>query len=115
MKPPPLLEHGESTAVLGRGSLRITLSPRWLVVRFDRRHSVLSSAIVVGGRRRAKGVAWHEVRNNELPASIDPVRLLRRRLAERGLSETVGLLTSRDLRRYVVAEQRYGAVSAQVV
>jgi len=115
MKPPPLLEKTASTLLLGSGSLRVTSSPRWLLVRFDRRHWVLSSAIVGGGRRLAKGVAWHEVRDKDLPASIDPVRLLRRRLAERGLSETVGLLTSRDLRRHVVSEQRYGDVSAQAV
>jgi len=115
MKPPALLEQAAATSVLGRGSVRVTLSPRWLVARFDRRHSVLSSAIVGGGRRGADAVTWHEVRDDELLPSIDPVRLLRRRMADRGLSTSVGLLTSRDLGRHVVAEQRYGGVSAQVV
>jgi len=95
--------------------VKISLSPRWLIVRFDREHEVLSSAIVGGGRRRTRAVAWHEVRNDELLPTVDPLRLLKRRLAERGLSAPVGMLTSRDVARYVVAERRQNGVSARVV
>jgi adenosylcobinamide amidohydrolase len=96
-------------------AMRLDLSPRWLVARFRREHSVLSSAVVRGGRRRARIVAWHEVRDDELPPEIDPVRLLRRRLADQGLRGAVGLLTSRPLGRYVVAERGYEGISARVV
>jgi adenosylcobinamide amidohydrolase len=95
--------------------VKITLAPRWLIVRFDRDHEVLSSAIVGGGARRTRIVAWHEVRNDELLPTVDPIQLLKRRLAERGLPASVGLLTSRDVGRHVVAERRMQGVSARVV
>lgn len=95
--------------------MKISLSPRWLVVRFDREHEVLSSAIVGGGLGRTRTVAWHEVHNDELLPTVDPQWLLRRRLSERGLSASVGLLTSRDVGRYVVAERRRKGISARVV
>ncbi len=107
--------QGNETVGLGGEALGITLSSRWLVVRFDGDHAVLSAAIVGGGRRRVRAVAWHEVRDSELRPPIDPARLLVRQLASRGLTGAVGLLTSRDLERYVATEHRHGAVSAQVV
>ena len=60
--------------------MSLDLSPRWLVARFHRPHSVLSSAVVRGGRCRSSLVAWHEVRDDELPLDLDPARLLGRRL-----------------------------------
>jgi len=98
-----------------RRGLQLSISPRWLTVRFDSEHSVLSSAIVGGGCRRTRDVTWHQVRDCDLTPDVDPVRLLAQRLAARGLSNSVGLLTSRDLARYVTSESRYEAVSAQVV
>jgi len=95
--------------------MQVFLSPRWLAVRFDRPHHALSSAIVGGGRRKVHDVVWHEVRNDELTPSIDPAKLLRKRLAGFGRSSAVGLLTSSNIEGYVVAERRRDGVSAQVV
>ena len=103
------------SVVIGDGAVEIRLFPRWLVVRFGAQHDVLSAAPVGGGCRRARTVAWHEVRDDELCPPVDPERLLARRLAARGLSGAVALLTSRDLTRHVTAERRHGGVSAQVV
>lgn len=111
----PTLAPEEKTAGLGGGAVRIVLSPRWLVVRFDGPHSVLSAALVGGGRRETSVVAWHEVRDAELGPHTDPQGLFMQRLAERGLLGAVGLLTSRSLERYVTADRTHRHFSAQVV
>jgi len=100
---------------LGGGALELTPSRNWLVVRFASRHEVLSSALVGGGRRRTRTVAWHEVRNAELGPSVDPERLFRTRAAQMRLSGAVGMLTSRSLQRYVTAERGSDRIAAQVV
>ncbi len=91
------------------------LDGRWLVVRFPEPHAVLSWAIVNGGRRTATTVAWHEVRDAELRPPVDPARLLRERLAARGLDGAVGLLTSRALDRHVVEERSAAGIAARCV
>lgn len=78
----------------------LTLDPPFLVVQFPRPQEVASWAVVGGGRRQARTVAWLEVRNADLPPHVDPVALLRQRLETRGLSGAVGLLTSRRIDRH---------------
>ncbi len=85
------------------------LEGRTLIVKLGGPHAVLSSALVNGGRRRAGGVAWLEVRDEELRPPVDAERLARGRLAALGLPEAVGLLTSRAVARYVVAERAVAA------
>ena len=109
------LGSGSSPVSLGGGAIKLMLSPKWLVARLNVRHEVLSAALVGGGRRRTRIVAWHEVRNAELGPSVDPERLFRNRSTGLRLSGAVGLLTSRSLERYVTAERHYGTVSVQVV
>lgn len=88
---------------------------RWLVVRFGREHELLSSAIVRGGRVRARSVAWLEVGLDELRPPLDARRYLRTRLAESGLDGSVGLLTSRDLDAYVDVTRSEEEQSARTV
>lgn len=95
--------------------LTVSCTPGWLVVRFSRPHWTISSAIVGGGERVAGGVVWHEVRNAELTKSVDPARLLRRRMAARDLSGAVGLLTSCSLRSHVVSRRTCDGITARVV
>jgi adenosylcobinamide amidohydrolase len=83
----------------------LALEGRALLVHLGGPHVVLSSALVNGGLRRAREVAWLEVRDDELRPPVDPERLARGRLAELGLPAAVGLLTSRAVARYVVAER----------
>jgi adenosylcobinamide amidohydrolase len=93
------------------------LSPdgRLLVVPLGAVHAVLSSAIVNGGRRAAREIAWMEVRDDELRPPVDPVRLTRDRLAAAGCPGAVGLLTSRTLACHVVTERSAGGVRARCV
>lgn len=93
------------------------LSPdgRILVVPLGAPHVVLSSAIVQGGFRTAREVAWLEVRDDELRPPVDPLRLTRDRLAAAGCPGAVGLLTSRALTRHVVAERQADGVRARCV
>lgn len=88
---------------------------RLLVVRLGAPHAVLSWAIVNGGRRTATEVVWHEVRDDELRPPVDPVALLRERLAGAGVPGAVGLLTSRSLSARVVARRSVEGLTARCV
>lgn len=74
-----------------------------MVVRFDAPQMCLSWAVLNGGRRLASAVAWYFVQREEYPELADPRAFLRSRLEPAGLSDAVGLITSR---------QRYGQVEA---
>lgn len=88
---------------------------RWLVCSLPGEHVTASWAIVGGGLRRARTVAWHQVRDRELPLDVDPVELLRRRMVASGLAGAVGLLTSRRLDRFTCTRARSGQVEAMCV
>jgi adenosylcobinamide amidohydrolase len=88
---------------------------RWLVVEFSDPQVVLSWAIVGGGLRRVRTVAWYQVEGRELRPPADPCRFLRRRFQEDGVTEGVGLLTSRSLDSYIDVERRYGVWSARCI
>lgn len=88
---------------------------RWLLVEFAHPQLVLSWAIVGGGFRRVRTVAWYQVEERELRPPVDPRRFLRQRLEESGMAEAVGLLTSRSLDSYVDVERSYGSWSARCV
>lgn len=93
----------------------LVLDGRLLLVRLGAPHAVLSSAIVNGGSRTAREVAWVEVRDDELRPPADPVRLTRERLAAAEVPRAVGLLTSRALTRHVVSEREADGVRARCV
>lgn len=88
---------------------------RWLIVEFAEPQVVLSWAIVGGGLRRARTVAWYEVEERELRPPVDPRRFLRQRLEEGAMAQAVGLLTSRSLDSYVDVQRSYGSWSARCV
>lgn len=87
----------------------------WLVVRLDTPHRLVSWAIVGGGLRRGRTVAWLQVSESDLRPPIDPRQFLDARLGAAGLDDAVGLLTSRDLDAYVDLEVGHGEVRAQCV
>jgi adenosylcobinamide amidohydrolase len=74
---------------------------RVLIVRLGAPHDVLSWAVVNGGRRRASAVVWRQVDDDELQPGVDPAALLRRSIDAAGLDAAVGLLTARDVARFV--------------
>jgi adenosylcobinamide amidohydrolase len=88
---------------------------RWLIVEFRQPQVALSWAIVGGGLRRVRTVAWYKVEDRELRPPVDPHRFLRRRFEEHGIAEGVGLLTSRSLDSYIDVERRYGDWSARCI
>jgi adenosylcobinamide amidohydrolase len=96
-------------------ALTITLARPWLVVDLLQEHEVASWAIVNGGRRRARQVAWLKVDNADLPPAVDPRRLLAERLADRGMADAVGLLTSGWIENYSQARVSCGDVEAHAV
>jgi adenosylcobinamide amidohydrolase len=93
----------------------LELADDWLIVRFPAEHTTASWAIVGGGLRAARAVAWHHVRDADLHPAIDPRTLLRDRLTAAGIPGAVGLLTSRRLDRYVDVTVRHGALAARCV
>jgi adenosylcobinamide amidohydrolase len=95
--------------------MRLSLLDRFLVARFPSPHDVLSWAVVGGGRRRAEVVAWHQVVNRELGPDTDPPALLRGRLADAGIPDAVGLLTSASLAGYTDVERECDGVAARCV
>ncbi len=77
-------------------------SPPWLVARFPATQRIVSWSLNRPGFAGADTVAWLQVRNADLPVTVDPLRLLETRLAERGLAGAVGLMTARDVRYHHV-------------
>lgn len=82
-------------------SVQVTREGPWLLARFAQRQRVLSWAIVGGGLREADVVAWLEVKNADLPPTVDPRALLEQRMRDYGVGSGVGLLTSRKLDAFV--------------
>lgn len=76
-----------------------------MIVRFSAPQLCVSWAIVNGGRKLAPAVAWYFLTRDEYPELIDARGFLRSKLIAEGVSDAVGLLTSR---------QRYGQVDATV-
>lgn len=87
----------------------------WLVARLPGPHRVASWAIVGGGIRDARTVAWLCVSNADLAPGVDPARLLEERLRDGDLVDAVGLLTSANLDRYEEAIGRYEDLEAHAV
>lgn len=99
------------------GAPRVSVSrhDRSLIVEFAAPQVVLSWAIVGGGFRRVRTVAWYEVEDRELRPPVDPRRYLQRRMRQQLVAEGVGLLTSRSLDSYVDVERSYGDWSARCI
>jgi adenosylcobinamide amidohydrolase len=97
--------------------LQIDRRDRWLAVALPGEHDVASWAVVGGGVRRARHIAWLEVRDRDLPITVDPEAYLRARMSEHlgeaGLPDALGLMTSRSLSAYVDVQRSAGACAAR--
>lgn len=93
----------------------VAQTPGWLVARFATDQAMASWAIVGGGLRVARAVAWLQVCDGDLPEGLDAAAFLRGRLAAAGLDGAVGLLTTRRLDRYVDVTVGHGEVSARCI
>jgi len=78
----------------------IDCDPPWLSVRFRERQQVLSWAVHRPGLQVAERVVWLQVKNADLPPSVDPGDLLHSRMQERGFGDAIGLMTSGSLEHH---------------
>jgi adenosylcobinamide amidohydrolase len=88
---------------------------KWLVVRFGSVHTVASWAIVGGGIRQARAVAWRRVGERTLRPPVDAAQWLRARMRAEALADAVGLLTSCDLESWVQSKSDQGGAQAHCV
>ncbi|WP_295555323.1 adenosylcobinamide amidohydrolase [uncultured Hyphomicrobium sp.] len=93
----------------------LSCRPPYLVATFDTPQTMLSWSITQPGPRTARRVVWREVRNADLPPAEDPVVSIGRMLAESGFDDAVALVTSRDIRRYHLAQSCVEGVTATCV
>ncbi|WP_298864141.1 adenosylcobinamide amidohydrolase [uncultured Sulfitobacter sp.] len=94
---------------------RVTLERPWLIFDLGREMRVLSWAINKPGFVMADRILWREVRNADLPRDMDVHRWLKDTLAERGQSDAVCFLTSRDVGFYTEATATVEGVVAHCV
>jgi adenosylcobinamide amidohydrolase len=90
----------------------IRLAPPLLVAEFASEQRVLSWALSHPGFQTARRVAWLEVRNKDLPESVDPLAHIASLMDEAGLSDAVTLVTSRDIRCHHLAQETVEGWSA---
>lgn len=86
--------------------------PPFLKVRFAEPQRTLGWSLLHPGFAVVSDVVWVEVRNSDLGPSTDPKAFLRARLAEAGLPDALGFMTSRDVRRHHSCRRRAGGVEA---
>lgn len=77
--------------------------PPWLIARFERRQRMISWSLNRPGIVEADTVAWLQVSDADLPIGEDPKAFLERRLADRYLTDAVGLMTAREVRHHHLA------------
>lgn len=86
--------------------ITVTLDRPWLLADLHRPRRILSFAPYRPGFVMARHVVWREVRNADLAPDFDVSDWFAHDLARCGHQDAVGLLTSRDIGRFVRAEVR---------
>lgn len=99
-------------AAPGSPTMRIECQKPWLIARLPTRCMTLGWSLAKPGFVETSVVAWLEVRNADLTTDVDPLALLRRKLAEGGLEDSVAFMTARDVRRHHLARRRVEDVEA---
>jgi len=92
--------------------LDVALARPWLELRLPRPMRCLSWAPAGGGLVTADRVLWREVRDADLSEDLDAATWLRAGLAARGAADAVGLLTSRNVARYRLANAEVAGIRA---
>ena len=110
----PLLLHDDH-APPAFPRLRISQRGSWLTAQFAAPQRMLSWAIVGGGWHRTRHVAWLQVRDGDLRPPLDARDYLQQRLAERGLDDAVGLMTSASLATYTDECVEWGDIHARCI
>jgi adenosylcobinamide amidohydrolase len=89
--------------------------PPWLIARFADRQRMVSWSLNRPGIVESDTVAWLQVSDADLTYDVDPLELLERRLAERGISNAVGLMTAREVSHHHFATSGGGGVVAEAL
>jgi adenosylcobinamide amidohydrolase len=84
--------------------IEVTQSRPWLLADLGASRRVLSFAPHRPGFVMARHIVWREVRDAELTLDMDVSGWFSDELARHGHSDAVGLLTSRDVGRFVLSE-----------
>lgn len=93
-------------------AFRIDHRPRLLVAEFERSQTILSWSMTRPAFRTARRVAWLEVRDADLPATVDPFQLLNDRMCAEGLADAIAMMTSRNLAKRTLARHATAGVEA---
>ena len=81
---------------------------RWMTVAFPEDYGCASWAIVNGGLSVSRMIAWRFLEIDEIERVPDVAKWFRNELAAEGMKHAVGLLTSRQLHRYVESGEGTG-------
>lgn len=93
----------------------LACEPPFLIVTFDAAQDTLGWSLTAPGFVASRRIVWLEVRNADLTPEVDPIALLHEKLSARGLDDALAFLTSRDIRRFHVAQAEVGEVTASCV
>ncbi len=90
----------------------LSCRPPHLVASFDAPQRMLSWSLTKPGFRTAQRVAWLEVRNADLPPSLDPVAGIEALMASAGFADAICLVTSRDITRHHLVQSTVEGATA---
>lgn len=89
---------------------------KWLFVDLHRPHSILSWAVLGGGKSRANRVVWHRVSSSDLSPDVDPKAYFEEQLERRFETRScVGFLTSAPLETFVETRRELDGLWARCV
>ncbi|MDO5527892.1 MAG: adenosylcobinamide amidohydrolase [Paracoccus sp. (in: a-proteobacteria)] len=80
--------------------MKLRLDHPWLIADLGTTQRVLSFAPHRAGFVSARRIVWRQVRDADLPANLDAGEWLAAQMAAAGLTDAVGMLTSREVARW---------------
>jgi adenosylcobinamide amidohydrolase len=95
--------------------MTVTLDRPWLEMDLGADLRVLSWSLNNPGFVTARHILWREVRDADLPRDFDVDGWFRRELAARDRAQAVGLLTSRNIDAFDLAEHTADGIHARAV
>lgn len=95
--------------------MTVTLDRPWLEMDLGADLRVLSWSLNTPGFVTARHIVWREVRDADLPRDFDVDGWFRRELAARDRAQAVGLLTSRNIDAFNLAEHTADGIHARAV
>jgi adenosylcobinamide amidohydrolase len=93
----------------------LTSDPPFLIVEFELAQRSLGWSPTAPGFVEARRIAWLEVCNADLTPEVDPIAVLREKFSARGLGDALAFMTSRDIRRFHVAQSTVGEATVTSV